>query len=392
MGKLVLLQQTAAKRAASKRKAKIMKPSKKSRSKLFHWTRLVSATLCLSFAGPCCAIDFNYIAPQAVGQIKMIINSVPAEKIMNDHGTNAAVKHKLMLIRQTQRFAKEVMGFKIGGSYTSYFDTGEEPVAWTVTATPKDSLEPVTWDFPIVGRVPYLGYFKKTDAERKKNELLAKGYDAKISAVAGYSLLGYLDDPILSSMMDESDEHLVEMIIHELAHANIYSAGKTDFNETTATFFGEEGAAQFFEKWLNRADARKNLQESREDEKIFSQMIQDTYFELKGLYKRQDISSLEKINKREEVFNGLRRKIKDASDQNVFHDNMAYSWMPYFPMDNAFILAHVRNHGGLEYIVRLHRSFEGDLKRTLEALRWSAKKDDPLGVIKEYTSLDEKKE
>lgn len=314
---------------------------------------------------------------------------IPVREVIDDPETDANIRRKLMLIQQTRRFAKEVMGLEVGDSYTTYFDTDDEPIIWNVTATPKDSLEPITWDFPIIGKVPYLGYFKKKDAKRKKSELLALGYDVEMTVVDGYSLLGYLDDPIFSSMLDEGDERIVNVIIHELAHANIYVADNTDFNETIATFLGDEGAAQFFENWLNNTEVRKTLQEFRGDEEIFSVMVQDAYLELKELYARQDISSSQKIIKREEIFGGLQKKIEDAHDKKVFHNDGKYHWISSFQLDNAFILSRVRNYGGVEYIIRLHKSFGGDLKRTVEALRWSAKKNDPLGVIRENTSLDE---
>ncbi len=37
-------------------------------------------------------------------------------------------------------------------------------IVHVVMAAPRDSLDPYTWWFPIVGRVPYRGYFNESDA------------------------------------------------------------------------------------------------------------------------------------------------------------------------------------------------------------------------------------
>ena len=40
-------------------------------------------------------------------------------------------------------------------------------IAWVVMAAPRDSLEPYTWWFPIVGDVPYRGYFNQDRRRRR---------------------------------------------------------------------------------------------------------------------------------------------------------------------------------------------------------------------------------
>src|SRR6185312_14274837 len=96
-----------------------------------------------------------------------------------------------------------------------------------------------TWWFPIVGRVPYLGWFDRDDAHDFADELHREGWDSDVGAADAYSTLGWFDDPVLSTMIAGGDEavgELVNVILHESVHATLYVDGQTRFNESLAEF------------------------------------------------------------------------------------------------------------------------------------------------------------
>ena len=78
---------------------------------------------------------------------------------------------------------------------------------YIVSAAPKDALQPYTWHFPIVGRVPYKGIFQKAYAREEEQKLGGKGYDT-YTRVRAFSTLGYFNDPILSCMLTYTDSTL----------------------------------------------------------------------------------------------------------------------------------------------------------------------------------------
>jgi len=97
-------------------------------------------------------------------------------------------------------------------------------------------LESITWWFPIVGRVPYLGYFSKADRDSKASELRTEGYDVYETGVGAYSSLGWFDDPIYSPMLRRSEADFAHLIFHELTHRTLWIRGSVEFNENLAEY------------------------------------------------------------------------------------------------------------------------------------------------------------
>jgi predicted aminopeptidase len=88
-----------------------------------------------------------------------------------------------------------------------------------------------------------------------------------VGGVAAYATLGWFDDPLLNTMLDQSDEALAGLIFHELAHGLVYVPGDSTFNESFATFVEQEGQR----RWLafRRDDAgleRLKVRERRREQ------------------------------------------------------------------------------------------------------------------------------
>jgi len=93
--------------------------------------------------------------------------------------------------------------------------------------------------------VTYKGFFTQEDALREKRSLEGEGLDTFVQQVCAYSTLGWLKDPIFSSMLWWSHAALASLILHEMTHATIYFKGETGLNEQVATFIGNRGAIAF---------------------------------------------------------------------------------------------------------------------------------------------------
>jgi predicted aminopeptidase len=162
-----------------------------------------------------------------------------------DPETPAPVRTQLELVDQTLYFAA-TLGLDVGGRYTSYVEWPGDRVVTTVVATRPGEIEPAGFDYPIVGRAPYRGFFDIERAERFADELRERGLDVCLSPVTAYSTLGWFDDPVTTPMLGRSDASLVETIVHELVHATIFVADQPEFNESSARFIGQEGSVLFF--------------------------------------------------------------------------------------------------------------------------------------------------
>ena len=87
-----------------------------------------------------------------------------------------------------------------------------------------------------MGRVPYLGFFRRKDAEPWIRRLENQGYETYIRTAGAYSTLGWFEDPVLPGMLKWSDYRLADTVLHELAHATVWIKGSVKFNESFASF------------------------------------------------------------------------------------------------------------------------------------------------------------
>lgn len=194
---------------------------------------------------PTLATSGCYLAHVTAGQLRLLHASRPIEDILADPETPPDLAARLRLVQATRRFASS-LGLEVGDQYTSYVDWPGDRVVTTVVATEPGQVEPAGFWFPVIGTVPYKGFFDPARADREAERLRARGLDVCEVAVPAYSTLGWLDDPLTSPMLRMGDGPLVETLIHELVHATAYAPDQARFDEGVATFIGEEGSVRFY--------------------------------------------------------------------------------------------------------------------------------------------------
>ncbi|HEY3358884.1 MAG TPA: aminopeptidase [Polyangia bacterium] len=265
---------------------------------------LGAALVALLAAGAGGCWTSGYLAQQGEGQLRLLRARRPITAVLADPGVDSDTKRRLRVALAARDFGTRVLGLRRGGVYTRYLDTHGAPVAWMVAAAPKDRLAPHLFRFPLVGAMPYAGFFREADAAREQARLAALGLDTYVRPVAGYSTLGITSDPVYSSMLEGSDARIVEITLHEMAHATAFWPGHADWNESFATFVGVRGAALFFAAGgrgdaVNRVLTHARLVEQAEAR--FAAFLTPVIAELRALYARP-ISRAEKLQRREEVF------------------------------------------------------------------------------------------
>jgi predicted aminopeptidase len=166
--------------------------------------------------------------------------------VLGDPATEGELRDRLVLVSQVRDFASE-LGLRVGTRYTEYAPWPGDRIVTTLVATRPGEVRPASFWFPIVGRVPYKGYFDRDMAAREAERLRADGLDVCESRVAAYSTLGWFDDPVTGPMLREPEAELVETLFHELLHATFYVSGDADWSEGAASFVGEEARVRFYE-------------------------------------------------------------------------------------------------------------------------------------------------
>lgn len=179
------------------------------------------------------------------GQLAIVWGARDFEEVFADPEVSDSVKAKLLLIEEIKQFAYDSIGLKYSDNYTAFFDQKGERLMYVVTAAERYNLKPYTWRFPIVGEVPYKGFFDEKKAKEEYFRLKMLGYDADVGGASGWSTLGWFRDPVLSSMLSKSEADLAELIIHELTHGTLFVKDSVEYNENLAQFVGEEGAKWF---------------------------------------------------------------------------------------------------------------------------------------------------
>jgi predicted aminopeptidase len=303
-----------------------------------------------------------YLSKLGWHQSFITFHSVPVQEVLEQEGVEDEAKEKIRFVQEVKRYGEEKLGLAKTKSYSKYFEVNG-PILHVITACEKDRLQLYHWDFPITGKVTYKSFFTEEDVLKEKRFLETKGYDTFIQKVGAYSTLGWLKDPIFSSMLQWDEATLANLILHEMTHATIYFKGQTDFNEQIATFIGNQGAIEFLTKryGLGSKEVAK-AHHVQEDDFFFSQWIDQSCQRLSNFYAK-DITRDEKLKGREELFKSIREKFRQIKGQ--FKTN-GYKDFEKMNLNNAVLLAYRRYIHRLENFQALYEQFGRDIRKVVE--------------------------
>jgi len=187
----------------------------------------------------------SYAVQQGYGQLSIVWKARPVEEYLSDPDFPDSLKLRLRLIDEVRKYAIDSLGLKDTQNYRTLYDQQGKEVMWVVLACEPFRMKPKEWKFPIVGSVPYKGFFNKDRAVALKEELEKEKWDVIIRNPGGWSTLGWFTDPILTKMLNRSEGDLANLIIHEMSHSTIFVKDSIDFNENLATFIGDRGAEKY---------------------------------------------------------------------------------------------------------------------------------------------------
>jgi len=222
---------------------------------------------------------------QATGQLNIIWNAEPIEEFIKKESVSDSIKAKLQFIEEVRKYAVDSLGLNESDNYTTIYDQKGQPVLWVVTGCKPFAFEPMEWKFPVLGSVPYKGFFDPEKATAEMQKVRDQGYDAGIRTVGGWSTLGWFNDPILSNMLNRSYGDLANLIIHELVHATVFVRDSIEFNENLASFIADKGAVEFMkQKFGNDSQELNRYLDDQYDESIYITHILNGVDTLENLY------------------------------------------------------------------------------------------------------------
>ncbi|MCY4443957.1 MAG: aminopeptidase [Proteobacteria bacterium] len=278
---------------------------------------LMAATSCLSL-GP--LQKFNYLLDQVWMGTRILWSSKNIHDVFDDPDLNERYGAKLRHIISIKEFAQDY-GLTTDSSYESmvFPPNNQEVVSYLVVAAKPLSLQALSYSFPFVGRVPYLGFFDESDRNNYAANLKEQGYDIHLSQAGAFSLLGYLKDPIFPSMLTGNISQLAHLFFHELTHATVWKKNQASFNEHLAEFISITLTLEYL-KSHNHVELYTKFQNLHHDLKLFHDWISQLKEELNLLFADTTLSDDEKLKRKSEIYNTAGKNSPPFRSHNFIGD------------------------------------------------------------------------
>lgn len=265
-------------------------------------SRLLISLVFLGGLSACSSVD--YFSHLAKGQFSLLWARQDIEELLVSEHVSEELKSRLLLSQSIRHFAEEELYLPVGDAYSAYADLKRPYVIWNVYAAPALSFESYTWCYPILGCMAYRGFYDEQRAQVLANQLEEEGLDVKVGGVKAYSTLGFFEDPLLNTFMFKNEVALVELLIHEISHRQIYINDDTKFNENFATAVALLGAEQWYSKQSNMA-LFENYQEYKQNQQALVDFLLTFKQRLAEVYENTELSDAEKLHGKESLFKSL---------------------------------------------------------------------------------------
>lgn len=189
--------------------------------------------------------DVRYLSRAGIEETRILTHRVPISAIARDSTKPDSLRQLAALVVDVRNYAARI-GLEAKETYTSYSDVGRDTLLLVLTVSPRNCICPVTWKYPVAGRVPYKGFFDFAAARKAAKGYADKGYDVHLRESPAFSTLGWFNDPLLSTALTRDSVELASLVFHEMAHNTIWVKGATDFNESFAQWVGYRAAERYF--------------------------------------------------------------------------------------------------------------------------------------------------
>ena len=307
--------------------------------------------------------DVRYLTRAGIEQTKLLEARRPIARMIEDPKTPPETRQSLQLVLDARNFAAEI-GYKARETYTTYTDVGRDTLLLVLSASPRNCLCPYTWRYPIVGRIPYKGFFDPKMARREAGRLEQRGYDIYLRPAGAYSTLGWFNDPLYSTAMSRDSVELAATVLHEIAHNTLYVKSATPFNESFAQLAGYRAAERFFRE---RGSDSAAVQAANRwlDEVALSGYYAELSRRLDSLY-RTTTDSAAVDSGRAELGRWARLQLRDSIGPKL----RTYTIGPMAdrPVNNARLIAARIYRTRLDLFERWYQREGGDIKQAVSDL------------------------
>ncbi len=284
-----------------------------------------------------------YVIKAGIAEARILAARRPIPEVILDPETPPETRDLLTFAMEARRFARDSLHLRVGDSYTSFTQLDSDTLALVLSASYRDRLVPKTWWFPIVGHVPYRGFFDEGDALDAQQDLDKDGFDTLLRPTSAFSTLGWFADPLLSSILGRDAVELVSTIIHELSHNHLFVPGRVQFNESFATFVGRAGSVAFFcRRQGGGPDTAKCLraQARWRDAQRYSRFLDGLVADLQAVYSDSTLTYQAKLDQRQAVYE--RHRTRFETEVAPTFESLRFGGFLDRPLNNAVLLGQMR--------------------------------------------------
>lgn len=305
-----------------------------------------------------------YVIKQGYNQMLMLYKAQPIEYALRDSKIDQETRKKLELVISVRKFAHEHVHLK---TFNNYKDVNLDwhKVMFNVSACEPLAFKSYEWWFPIIGYVPYKGFFNKEDANAEQIRLEKLGLEVQLSQIGGYSSLGFFADPLWPSMLKMNDYDLADLIFHELLHSTIYINNHTSFNESLASFVAKQANLAYFNNDIK-------IIKHYENKDAYQQFFYDLYSDLEFIYNNE--IKTEKI---------LKLKQEKLKEYEIRYQEKFKSNLNWRKVNNAFLMSFKRYNSNDANFLKLFNILDKDFSKFLHEIDTYARYQEPFLVIQQ---------
>lgn len=335
----------------------------------------------------CTACSPMYVIRAGLHEAKILSRRRPIADVIADPSTSPAVRRKLDLVIQARSFAEHGLDLAAGESYTTYSWVERDTLLMVVSASRDDRFEPYTWWFPIVGRVPYKGYFDFERAYAEAESLGRQGFDTYVRPSAAFSTLGWFNDPLLSTLLRYGDVSLASTVIHEILHNTVYVPSQVAFNESFANFVGDRGAIELFCSRDGDDSPTCDLaRRSWHDTMLYGAFLSDLVHRLDAIYDRTDLTREEKLRQKAATIEDAKKRYATAVEPEL--QTTGFRGFRDSDVNNATLIGVRLYYERLDLFERVFARYRRDLPAATRAIIAAAQASpgDPYGAVERLVS------
>jgi predicted aminopeptidase len=308
--------------------------------------------------------DVRYVTRAGFEETRILKLRQPLQRMVRDSSVAPAVRRSLQLVMDSRDYAAR-LGLEAKETYTTYADVGRDTLLLVLQAAPKDCICPHTWKYPIVGRIPYKGFFDVPSAQREASRFAARGFDTYLRPSSAFSTLGWFNDPLLSTALQRDSVELAATVFHEIAHNTLYVKSATPFNESFAQLVGYRSAQAFFGE---RGDTvRAQLAADRwHDEMVLADYYSALVARLDSVYQQHpDSATLEAGRREAGAWARAQLEGPVGSRLRTYHIGR----LSQRPINNAQLIGATIYRTHLDWFERWYEQHGRDIRSSVSALK-----------------------